>query len=668
MEKKVFENMLRLQVVPNFFEEERVNGIIAHCLKYGFQHVMLFINAEEYFVGHMTIEEAKPWVEAMKRTKKRLLENGIKVSLNPWIETGHLARGRKLKDGQNFTTMVDYDGTKSPLVACPWCENWRAYFKEFYQYLLKEIQPDTVWVEDDFRLHNHGNLKYGGCFCDLHMQRYNKKLGTNYTRKEFTDLLFRKTYNEEVRNAWLDVSRETMVDFAEFLGTTVKEVGLNTKVGLMSSMHTYHAMEARDWYAIHKNLAQGGKLINRLHLPCYTEINAKEYYLYFNMYPYVCRAYLPKETVIYPELENAAFNTFSKDARFLRFQVESAIPLCIDGMTYDIYDFCGNGVHESFGYGEALSEIMPYLNGVLNLNIPYESAEGIIIPADPNEVYNRKAEVGNLMSYSPDEYCFGAYLASLGLNTKVSTEKSFKGEIVSLCNGAVNNFTKMQLEDLFAHNRVILDGSAAIRLFELGLEKLIHAKSYKLHQEEQGVQAYEQAADFVKVNGKRGMRAALVRAGSYVEIDYEEDVIACSYVYDYHGKVMGYGAAESNNFFVVPYLYTRILHEQYNDLRTSILRDFVHKKANGTIVSTQRSCVYAYVYDLGKQKAVMLVNTTVGNLPSIQFKGINLDVKEIYVLDKTTGEKRKAAHEQCGNEITVFEEFEYLSTQTLLIS
>ena len=667
MAKKEFENILRLQIVPNLYEEERVSGIISYCLQYGFQHVMLFINAEDYFVGHMTIDEAKPWVEAIKRTKKRLVENGIKVSLNPWIEFGHLDRGRRLKEGQNFTTMTDYDGTKCALVACPWCENWRAYYKEFYQYLLREIEPDTVWVEDDFRLHNHGHLKYGGCFCDLHMQRYNEKLGTAYTREEFTDLLFRKGCDEQVRNAWLDVSRETMNDLAEFLGKTVKEVGLNTKVGLMSSAQVRHSMEARDWYAVHKGLAQGGEMINRLHLPCYMEISAKEYYLFFNMYPYVCRAYLPKETIVLPELENSAFSTFSKDTRFLRFQVESAIPLCIDGMTYDIYDFCGNGINEGFGYGETLSGIMPYLNGVINLELEYDKAEGIIIPADPNEVYNRKAITGNFMSYSPDEYYFGSYLASLGLNTKVSTEKYFKGQIVALCNSAVYNFTKEQLENLFANNYVILDGSAAIRLMRLGLEKLICAKSYKEHFSEQDVQAYEQAADGVEVNGKKGIRAAVRRAGHYVEIEYDESVVAKSYVYDYYGKVMGYGDAEGENFFVIPYIIDEILYEQYNDLRTSMVRNFVYKKTENPIISTEYSGVYAYLYASNAKKAVILVNTTVGDFTTIKFKAIGLEVQGISLVDKNTGEIRKADFAVNGDEIVVFEPFEYLSTQTLIL-
>ena len=667
MGKNVFENFLRLQIVPDFYEEERVEGIIAHCREYGFQNVMLFINAEEYFVGHMTIEEAKPWVEAMKRAKRRLVENGIRVCLNPWMEMGHLDRGRKLKEGQNFTTMVDYDGKKCDVVACPLCENWRAYFKEFYQYLIKEVEPDIIWVEDDFRLHNHGVLHYGGCFCDLHMQRYNQKLGTAYTREEFTDLLFRKTCDERVRDAWLDVSRETMIDVAEFLGKTVKELGLRTRVGLMSSAQIRHALEARDWYAVHKGLAQGGDMINRLHLPCYMEASAKEYYQYFNMNAYVCRAYLPKETLIYPELENGAFSTYAKEARFLQFQLESTIPLCVSGMTYDIYDFCGNGVHESFGYGEAVRSLMPYLNGVIHLPVAYENAEGVIIPADPNEVYNKKAIVGNFMSYSPDEYFFGAYLASIGLNTKVSTEKSFQNQVVSLCGGAVYNFTDEQLEALFANNGVILDGSAAIHLLERGLGRLIHAKSYRLYLQEIDVHSYEQAADGVTVNGKRGIRAATRMVGDYVAIDYETGVEAKSYVYDYNGNVIGCGDVEGENFLVVPYIYATIWHEQYNDLRTTMVRDFIYRKAQQSLVSTHYAAVYSYVFDMQGKKAVMLINTTVSRFPSIKLRAMNVPVNEVFVVDRTTGELREAKFECKGDELTVFEEFDYLSTQTLIL-
>ena len=105
-EQKRFLNCLRIQIVPGHFEEQRIQNVVEFCKRYAFDNVMLFINAEEYCVGHMTKEEARPWVNTMKRAKELLVAEGITVSLNPWIEMGHLDRGRTLKKGQNFVTVI----------------------------------------------------------------------------------------------------------------------------------------------------------------------------------------------------------------------------------------------------------------------------------------------------------------------------------------------------------------------------------------------------------------------------------------------------------------------------------------------------------------------------------------------------------------------------------
>ena len=105
-----FLNCLRIGIVPGHFEEQRIENIVTFCKKYKFDNVMLFINNEEYNVGHMTKEEAVPWLAAIKRAKNALIDAGITVSLNPWMEIGHLDRGRKLKEGQDFVTQVDFNG------------------------------------------------------------------------------------------------------------------------------------------------------------------------------------------------------------------------------------------------------------------------------------------------------------------------------------------------------------------------------------------------------------------------------------------------------------------------------------------------------------------------------------------------------------------------------
>lgn len=660
---KEFLNCLRIQIVPNHFEEERIQSIADFCLKYGFKNIMLFINAEEYNVSHMTIEEAKPWVATMKRAKRYFCEKGLTVSLNPWMELGHIDRNRPLKPDQHFTTMVDFNGKVNLSNVCPYCENWRKYFSEFYTYLLREIEPETVWVEDDFRLHNHAPLEYGGCFCEEHMRRYNAKLGTNYSREQFTDLLFRKKADMRVRRAWLDVNRECMVELAEFIGKIVHNAG-NAKVGLMSSGHDMHATEGRDWNGIHKGLAQGGEMIDRLHLTGYFENSPKEFYFNFNRVAYVCRALLPKKCRVLPEIENAAFSTFTKDSRFLQFQVEASIPLCIDGMTYDIFDFVGNGAIEAFGYGQAIKQLEPYLNAYERLNLNYDEIDGILCPVDEKSVYNRK-NVHSFKDLMPDEHHFYAYLSAIGLNTKITKRKSYTGEVVALSNGAVFNFSNAQLENIFKNNFVILEGGAAINLIDRGLDHLIKATGYNVHSE--GTNSYEQVADGIKINGISGYRATMfAKSGKYVMIDYSESVNAISEVYDYKNNMVGHGEVYEKGFFIFPFIVDDLHREQFNDLRVVPLRKIALENMN-VAVSTGYSGIYTYVFRKRSKTVLIIVNSTLNDRDpfTLDIKGIKCN--SIKMLSRENGKVRKLDFVQNGTTITLDNTLKALTTCCLII-
>lgn len=665
--KKEFLHCLRIQFPPFYHEDEHIAEAVEFCVKFGFNNVMLFINAEEYNVGHMTIEEAKPWVATMKKAKVAFEKAGISVSLNPWMELGHLDRCRTLNEGQNFTTMVDFDGNQSSIVACPMCENWKRYFLEFYGYLLQELKPEVVWVEDDFRLHNHGDLHYGGCFCDLHMKKFNERLGTNYTREEFTDKLFRKNPDIKVRKAWLDVNRECMVSLAEDIGNFIKSLGLGTKVGLMSSVHDRHALEGRDWHGIHKGLSAGGDMINRLHLPCYAEISAKQYYIQFNRVPFLCRALLPAQTIIYPELENGTFSTFAKEARFLQFQLESAIPLCNKGMTYDIFDFVGNGVVNQFGYGEVVKEITPYLNGVLSLNLQYNALDGILLPIDEKTTYKNKRKITCFDDLSADESHFNAYIASVGLSVKGVTGKKFTGKVVALGGGNVYNFTKKQLEQLFKDNFVVLDGGAARILIDSGLGYLIGATSYEMYYAEHNVHSYEQAQPGILVNGKEDYRAtAYGNAGNYVSISYQNTDGVKSYVYDYRGNVVGVGAMDGGNYFVIPYIINGVLVEQYHDLRTTLLKNFI-RKSNTPIVMTNHAGVYAYLYKQRNKDVLIVVNSTEEDFSTTELELRNIEFSKIYAISRKSGRKVKVKYEQTEKGVSIQCKNTHLTTQTFVL-
>lgn len=661
-----FLNCLRIQIVPEHFEEQRIQSIVAFCKKYSFDNVMLFLNAEDYCVGHMTKEEAAPWLNTMKHAKQELLKAGITVSLNPWIEFGHLDRGRTLKEGQEFVTQVDYNGTACEMVACPMDKNWRSYYLDFYEHIIREIEPEVIWVEDDFRLHNHGPLEYGGCFCKHHIDAFNRELGTNYSRDEFVDLLFRKNPDERVKKAFLDVNRKCMVDLAELIGRKVKEIGVGTKVALMSSMHHYHSLEGRDWEGIHKGLAQDGPMISRLHLPMYMEnVSMKVYYYNFNLIPFLCRKLLPEETHVLPELENGSFMTFSKDSETLRFQVESALPLEIEGMTYDIFDFAGNGAVEAFGYGQVVSQLTPYLTAVCDSGYSYKNLQGVIIPIEEKSAYDRPIR-SSIHDMFPDQYYFGAILQTHGISAKSSKKKRWKNKVVVLAAGSVYHFTDKQLRDLFAENRVILDGKAAIHLIDRGLGAFIGAEDYQIYISEKDRQAYEQIEGERLVNGIPGYRAsAFSRTGDYVAISYHQMPDVQSRVYDYDHKQLGYGHVISKGHLIVPYVINDFYPDQLHPLRGKIVCDYI--EAQGKVCArTNYSSVYSY-YAKGEKNVLILVNSTLNNLPSTKFKLIGETANKVYEIDRDGAVREKNFTYDEEGFITVDEEFHYISTKTFVV-
>lgn len=661
-----FLNCLRIQIVPNYYEEQRIKSIVDFCKKHAFDNVMLFINSEEYNTGHMTKEEARPWIETIKRAKEILTAEGITVSLNPWIEIGHLDRGRKLKEGQNFVTQCDYDGQQLEMVACPMDEAWLEYFLDFYEFLIREVEPEVIWVEDDFRLHNHGELKFGGCFCEHHMKAFNEKLGTNYSREQFTDLLFRKTPDEKVKKAFLEVNRECMAALAEKIGASVHNLGLGTKIGLMSSLPQMHCMEYRDWNRIHEGLAQGGPKINRIGLLMYQEeISMKKYYQDFNLHPFVCRGFLPEDCHVLPELENASFMTYAKDDVGLRFQLESAIPIEIEGMTYDIFDFTGNGAIEAFGYGEVVSDITDYLTAVMESGYSYYKLSGITILLDEASSYNRPIK-NSFFDMYPNEFYFSSLLQGHGISARCSKEKEFHNEVIVLAAGNVYNLTDAQLVKIFEDNHVILEGTAAMLLIDRGLGDLINACSYKPFVMNCDIQSYEQIEGDVLVNNIPGYRAsAFSRTGDYISITYSEEPQVKSRVYDYIGNELGYGSVVAKKHLVIPYAIDRFHMDLLHPLRGKIICDYIDSLGKD-FVRADYSNIYAY-YSKGEQNVLILVNPTVHTLPVTRFKMTGNRVKKLYEIERD-GSVREKKFRVDEEGFTVLEEpFEMLITKTFML-
>ena len=585
---------LRIGICPDFMAEEKFRQLEQFCKKARIDDVQFFINMEEVNDGHLTMEETKPWLDMISGFIPRLRSQGISVSLNPWITILHTDRGRKLKPGQNFTTMVDYKGNQAQAVACPLDPNFQEYIRKMYS-TYAELGFNVIWVEDDFRLHNHAPLEWGGCFCELHMKEFERRLGHHLFRDEFIKNILKPGYPHPDRAIWLDTMRDTMNEFAQLLGDAVHTVSPGTRIGLMSSGPQAHAAEGRDWRAIFQGLAGGSRPLNRPHLPAYNEVSGRQYCLEFQRYSRLTAAVVPENTELWPELDNLPHTRFSKSHKFAGLEIESTLSLCAEGITINIFDMMGNGIAEREKNEKLLLERKAYLRAVQELGAKRSTEQGICVLVDPDTVYslhtNESAE--GMQALVPRQTFWAEYLSAFGIANHMA-QNPMPGEIVAVSGQYFRNVEPEKIRTLAREHLLLLDGDSVAILLELGCGDIIGAESARWHLLNGGYQSYEQVEMDEEVYGlpKARMSAQAIdekiESGDYLEIQYVQQPVEITSLRTPKGERAGVGLCRTQNAIVLPYGNFRESYQMMlNPIRKELLLDLLRRTGTAYVDETQ---------------------------------------------------------------------------------
>ena len=610
-----FTYALRCTIQPGFFEEERLTKILAFAIKARIREVTFFMNCEDLNNGHLTYEETNQWLATLSRCKKACEEAGLLFSINPWTTLHHGDNGRFLKPGQDFATMVDMEGNRAKVVACPLDETFIQYLENTFA-LYAALHPATLWIEDDFRLHGHAPLTWGGCFCERHMEEYSKHLGRKITREDF----YRRLLSGEgdCRKAFLDVSRSTMVHLAKRLARKVKEVSPEAKIGLMCSNPIVHALEGRDWKGILEAL--GHDAVLRPHLPAYEEISAKDYVWQFCYASRLNAALVePLDTALWPELENYPYSYFSKSKRFTRMQILLSLALNARGITLNILDMLGNGVRKEEDLNEMLLEIKPFLDRFAGV-LPTTSQQGVLIPVCETAAYTiQKEDAKRMEDLYPGETYFVSLLSVYGIANRITPEyPQGEGKVVAIAGQYFRNLTPGQIEALFQQNRILMDGEAALTLFQMGLGHL--AKIRNAHVDEREGRAYEEfTGNLLGVSCPRVTHEHYT-CGKYIPIDYEEGVRILSKVHAFTGEVMGNGLAQAGEVLILPQMAGfRQSYMHLNPYYMEAVKQFLRGKVAMLEGSNH---VMLLDYSLPGRRLLLAANCTTDDLPSLKLSGL----------------------------------------------
>lgn len=622
--------LLRYVLDPRYRTEEKLSALLEFCQEARIDDVAFFISPENLNVGHVTREEADRWLDAIGKAKPKLAAMGITTSLNPWTTLMHAWRGRKLQPGQDFTPMVDAQGHSGGTNCCPLCPSFTAYLVETYAHYAEALQPNILWIEDDFRMHNHAPLQGGGCFCPLHLEAYGQRLGHSVTRQDLVQALLTPGAPTPERQAYLDVHRESMNALAERIGEAVHAVSPQTKLGLMSDTASSMMAEGRQWTGMLEALAQGHPTISRPHLP-YGEQAPQTYFVDFCHRSRHTRAVLGPDVHIYPELENGTAGAFVKSMSYIRYQLDTSVLLDAEGMTLSILGFLGNGAggSDSAPLARMLHRSKPFLNALADLRLHQHEQQGVLMPAFEDTGYTlhlpAKAQLDDL---NDRQTAWSGVFARYGIPAAFTDNLDVQEQVVALCGQAIRALSPDAIRQLFAHNQVLLDGESAYALWDMGLGQLAGIQSACWQPLHSGQASYEQAMDGQTYGGLA--EARLPVNADYLCLGYGRPVQQLTQAFAPDGRVMGPGMTViENRVCILP--YRDVLADWASVVRRDMLQKVLieHFKASFPLVA-DGAHLAAFAYPQG----LVLVNNTLDAVETISLywpnapKGLRLLSRE----------------------------------------
>jgi len=543
-----FKMILRYGLDPFNGLEENLRQLEIFIQESTINEVMFLLMPEERSSGHPTEELSQPWCDAIREAQKMFAKYGVETSLNPWTTTYHAGRGRHLHPGQNFRMMIGETGADNGMSPCPLCEDWQKYLCDYFVYLAKEIEPVALWVEDDWRLHNHGGeMGYGGCFCDHCLGRFAKMVGEkSVTREQVVAAVTAPGEPHPWRAQWLELAWQALSEPAQKLTDALKAAKPEMRIGLMSSIPDVQSIEKRDWNALMDIFTEDDEnVLIRPHMPPYTEeppITTTPGYSRQTI------ALLDRDADIYPELENSPrCGPYSGTHKYSIWEMTNGILYGARGITINHFDNMGMNTYTDRHFGKALGKQRATFDALMELKLDDRQARGVKILFHPDVAQHKwtgdTVSAGGAKMYTGEDLSglknSGGTLQDLEANS-VEWSKVFyilgishsftrsiegeEGDIFAVSDQTLRCYTDGEIKKLLSQN-MILDLASTEILVQRGFGKLIGVeKVSRIRLEESGYSLEEvEASFFGEMEGGVKPRICAQRCASPIGVlDYAE--------------------------------------------------------------------------------------------------------------------------------------------------
>ena len=506
--------------------------------------IMFFFFAEDLNDGHETLDQVKQWIEHSRVYRKAVVEEGVAQSLNPWHTLLHCDRSRRLKPGQDWQTLVDQNGLAASTCVCPLDEKWRDYYRETLKLYAKEGFR-VIWIDDDFRFHNHQPLDGGGCFCPLHVAEFNRRAATKATREEIVRAVTAPGEPHPWRKLWLDLWDETMCEFLTTCRQIVEAGG--SRLGLMSSEMGAHAAEGRRWAEWWKAIGGGKPPFHRPHYCSYSDALGKDLPNSIAMLDQN-RTVQPERVESGPEIDIDEYGPWNKSYRQIGAQMALAQVSGSTHLNLSLYDFLGNQPLDEPERMEFLRAWRPTCTWLADefpmsmrshgVGLPWSEEMGRKVHAESAEAAEG-AEGGDFWrSLTVRSRGWATWLGGTGHAFSMRPSET----VNALGGRVVWALSDDQLRSWLSKG-MLIDGAAARILVERGFGPLIGFKSGRMITRDDALYAVEQCLD-AKFAVRAGAQMSVNRGGYCERMFQGELVTGARAVSDLRGprqNIVGHG-------------------------------------------------------------------------------------------------------------------------------
>ncbi|MEV5607333.1 hypothetical protein [Streptomyces sp. NPDC052225] len=478
---------LRFQIAPGHEAERHATELALFCGQTGVEEVVLLLAAEEFHTGHPTAAEEKILYESLSLTATTLRDAGTTVSLNPWVTTGHADRGRR--DRHGFAPMVAPDGTAARAQASFACPRWRSWLTAHYS-RFAPLGFRVLWLEDDFRYHNHAPLTWGGGFEPLMLERFARLAGEHVTREQLVSAVTAPGAPHPWRALLQQTWRDAQLEVAALVAACVDQHSQGrSRLGLMSSVPGAHSVEGRDWARLFDALSIGGEAVQRPHFAPYSDAPARALSSGIWLLEEQ-RAMRPAHVRSEPEIENWPHTAWSKSDTQTWSEMVAAQLSGPDALLLNLHPTHSGRAGRHPRIADLLRRARPALDLVHSRTARTRGTAGVSLVVRPDAAaHTRTHRSGHIDDLTLHTAPYADFLLRNGI--PVTAEHAPTAALFGPTAHAVDDD---DLHRLLAGG-LLLDGTAAHILTRRGYAPLIGVTAAELVDREHGSYAYETTPD-----------------------------------------------------------------------------------------------------------------------------------------------------------------------------